>query len=336
MLALVAAPSPLWYATRSAGTISLLLLTAVMVLGLATSGRVEVGSRWRFLIHGLHRNLSLLAVLFLGIHVVTAVLDPYARLGLRDALVPFASAYRPLWLGLGVVSVYLVAALVITSLVRDRIGSRLWRAVHWCAYLCWPVALLHGLGTGSDARQAWFYGLCALSVSAVFTGILAWRLRNGSPADLHLRTGAGIAALAGLAILGGWAFTGPLQPGWAKAAGTPPDLIRAKSLAATPPLATGLADPVQGRVANVGNGYEIDVADSADAGLVVRITVPTQEATTGMVAVFRNGVSLCTFDAQLTNPVRGSCGSTALSVQLAINRSGGVSGRLTTGTAASV
>src|SRR6202022_3409879 len=103
-----------------------------------------------YLTIGLHRDLSLLTLAFLVIHVVTSVLDPFARLGLRDALVPFSSWYRPLWLGLGVVAAELVVALVLTSLVRKHIGFRLWRVIHWFAYIAWPAALLHGLGTGSD------------------------------------------------------------------------------------------------------------------------------------------------------------------------------------------
>ena len=84
-----------------------------------------------------------------------------------DAVVPFASAYRPLWLGLGAIAIDLLIALVVTSLVRARLGLRAWRGVHWCRYACWPVALLHGLGTGTDARTPWMQALTAVCVAVV-------------------------------------------------------------------------------------------------------------------------------------------------------------------------
>ena len=150
--------SPLWYATRSAGTVSLVLLTASLVLGMATSARLELGSGVRFLLQGLHRNLSLLVLVFLLLHIATALLDPFAGLGLSDALLPFTSAYRPLWLGLGVVAAELFGALVVTSLLRSHIGVWWWRLVHWASYACWPAALLHAIGTGSDSSSRWFFG----------------------------------------------------------------------------------------------------------------------------------------------------------------------------------
>ena len=76
------------------------------------------------------------------------------RSRLVDVVVPFVGAYRPFWLGLGALALDLLAALIVTSLLRARIGLRAWRAVHWVAYACWPVALVHGLGTGSDVAPA--------------------------------------------------------------------------------------------------------------------------------------------------------------------------------------
>src|SRR4029077_7398055 len=100
--------------------------------------------RWpRFLTVELHRTISLLSVVFLVVHILTAILDPFTNLGLAAALVPFASSYRPLWVGLGVLSVYLGVAVLVTSLLRERVGLRLWRAVHWLAYASWPLAIIH-------------------------------------------------------------------------------------------------------------------------------------------------------------------------------------------------
>src|SRR5215475_13465044 len=166
----------LWYATRAAGIIALVLLTATTSLGLLTSGRVS-GERWpRFVVIGLHRNLSLLALAFLGLHIITTVIDTYTSIGIQDAVIPFLSGYHRLWLGLGAIASDLLIALSVTSALRYRIGHRLWRLVHWCGYLCWPVAMAHGLGIGTDHSQSWVLGLavacgCAVAASAVVRGV---------------------------------------------------------------------------------------------------------------------------------------------------------------------
>jgi methionine sulfoxide reductase heme-binding subunit len=165
----------LWYASRATGLVSLLLFTAVVVLGALHGGRFAA-ARWpRFAVAGLHRNLSLLALVFLAVHVSTAVLDPYAGLAWLDVLVPGVSTYLPLWTGLGAVALDLVLALVGTSLLRPRISVRTWRLVHWTAYLAWPVAIGHGLGSGgADSRTGW---VDAVTAGCVLAGLLAvgWR-----------------------------------------------------------------------------------------------------------------------------------------------------------------
>ena len=145
----------LWYATRGAGLVSLLLLTAVTVLGVLSVARFEASGWPRFVTTGFHRNLSLLALVFLGLHIVTAVVDPYTNLGWAVVVIPFATSYRTLWLGLGTVAFELLLAVLLTSLLRGVIGRRAWRAVHWLGYVAWPVAVVHGFGTGTDAWSAW-------------------------------------------------------------------------------------------------------------------------------------------------------------------------------------
>lgn len=217
--------SPYWFASRGAGTVSAVLLSATVVLGMAQTVRFRSTFWPRYLTIGLHRDLSLLTLAFLVIHVASAVLDPFARLGLRDALLPFASWYRPLWLGMGVVAAELTLALTVTSLVRRWLGFRLWRTLHWLAYACWPLALLHGLGTGSDVGRRWFLALDGAAVLAFFLFLVVWRLSFGWPRLAWPRLAA--AALSGLALvaLALWALNGPLAPGWARAAGTPEVLL---------------------------------------------------------------------------------------------------------------
>jgi len=168
-----------WYLARGTGLVSLVMLTVVVALGIATrSGRPAFGLP-RFAVTAVHRNASLLSVLFLGIHVTALLVDPYAQLRLVDVVVPFAGRYRPWWEGLGTLALDLIVALVVTSLLRHRIGPRGWRAVHWLAYLAWPVALLHALGTGTDAGQLWLRATAALCVAAV-AAALPWRWQRST------------------------------------------------------------------------------------------------------------------------------------------------------------
>ena len=165
----------LWYATRATGLVTLLLLTASVLLGILTAGRFST-RRWpRFLSQGLHRNISLLVLVFLALHVGTTVVDTYTSIPLTAAFIPFTSSYKTAWLSLGAVALDLLLALVATSLLRPRIGHRAWRRVHWLAYACWPVAVAHGLGTGTDRNATWVFALtvaCAVCVVAAGT----WRL----------------------------------------------------------------------------------------------------------------------------------------------------------------
>jgi sulfoxide reductase heme-binding subunit YedZ len=165
----------LWYFARGSGVVSLVLLTIVVMLGVgARSGR-PVFSLPRFAVSLLHRNAALLAVVFLTGHVVSLLFDPYAQLRLFDLVVPFAGNYRPLWAGFGTLAFDLLIAIVATSLLRNRLGARAWRAVHWLAYLCWPVALLHGLGTGTD-RGTWWLWTISLTCAAAVVAAVGWRV----------------------------------------------------------------------------------------------------------------------------------------------------------------
>jgi methionine sulfoxide reductase heme-binding subunit len=170
----------LWYATRGAGVVSLVLLTAVVVLGVVSVMRWQTAAWPRFLTTGFHRNLALTTLIFLAIHVVTAVVDPFTALGWEAALVPFSSPYRRFWLGLGVIGIYLLLAIIVTSLLRPLFGPRIWRAVHWLAYGMWPVALVHSIGTGTDPRFGWMLVIEAACVGSVIAAG-AWRVSRGAP-----------------------------------------------------------------------------------------------------------------------------------------------------------
>ena len=231
-------PSVYWYLTRGSGAVALVLLTASVVLGI--TGTLRLSSRaWpRFAIDTVHRDVSLLVIVFLLVHIVTSVLDSFAPIALTDAIIPFGGTYRPLWLGLGALSFDLVLALAITSLVRRRLGYGTWRAIHWLAYASWPVAVLHGLGTGSDSKVAWMLLATAVCVAAV---VAATGLRFARGEGVGERVRAAGLALTVAAPIGIAVFTlaGPLQHGWARTAGTPAKLLaHATPVAAPAPSAS--------------------------------------------------------------------------------------------------
>jgi len=169
--------NPLWFATRSTGFMTFVLLTAATALGIVATQRVAT-ARWpRFASQALHRNVSLLAVLFLAVHVLTTLLDTYVTVSWWAAVVPFTSAYRTFDVGLGTLALDILLVVAGTSMMRGVTGHRWWRLVHWTAYAAWPLALAHYLGTGTDARTPWSVGLATFCLGTV---LLAIFVRLGS------------------------------------------------------------------------------------------------------------------------------------------------------------
>ena len=164
-----------WYASRATGIVALLLLTAVLVLGILVNRQGRLPGLPRFAVTDLHRNLSLLSVAFVAVHVLTAVADTYVHIPLVSAVIPFASGYERFWLGLGAVSLDIMLAMIVTSLLRGRLNRVLWRAVHLLAYASWPIAFAHSIGSSKDLQQGWLLYMaigCALIVAAA----VIWRL----------------------------------------------------------------------------------------------------------------------------------------------------------------
>ena len=221
-------PSVYWYLTRSTGVVALVLLTMTVVLGVVDVSRWS-SPRWpRFVVDSLHRNVSMLVLVFLALHIITAALDSFAPISLLDAVLPFIGSYRPFWLGLGAVAFDLLLAVAITSLVRERLGHRAWRITHWLAYACWPTALLHGLGTGSDVKSTWSLILTAICVAAVAIAVCV-RAVAGWPDHARIRAATlGATAVFSLFLLL-WLPGGPLGKGWARRSGTPTSLLAGSS-----------------------------------------------------------------------------------------------------------
>lgn len=174
-----------WYSSRATGIVALVLFSAVLVLGMTVTRQGRLPGLPGFAVTSLHRNLSLLGLAFVVIHVLTAVADSYVSIPLAAAVVPLASGYERLSLSLGAVAFDLILALIATSMVRGRLPRSLWRPVHLLAYLCWPVAFVHGLAAARDLRQGWLLALavgCALLVAAAAAWRVATAVRQAPPA----------------------------------------------------------------------------------------------------------------------------------------------------------
>jgi methionine sulfoxide reductase heme-binding subunit len=292
-------PSAYWYLTRGTGVVALVLLTAGVVLGVLTSTR-WAAPRWpRFVVAGLHRNVTLLALAFVFVHVLTTILDGYTPIGLRDAIVPFVSRYRPVWVGFGAVALDLLLAVIVTSLLRARLGYRSWRFVHWLAYASWPVALVHAFGTGSDARSGWF-GLLALA--AVGTVVLAviWRVVEAQSGPGSVRLAGGLAAFAVPAVIGVWVSGGPHQAGWARRAGTPSRLLAASPVRATASVRAATASLPSAPFDAVLRGSFSESGAAVDGLVTVGLRAAADKGARGILQVTLRGVPLQGGGVQMT------------------------------------
>lgn len=167
----------LWAIGRMSGFVALTLFTLTMLLGILNRSGRPLLVIPRFSITLMHRNLSLLAVLFLVLHIGTLLLDSYAKLSVTDLFVPFLGSFKPFWQGLGTVAFDLVLAVMITGLLRQRLGRATFRAIHWFSYLMWPLALAHAVGNGTNGTEPWFLVLSGVSLAAVVAAVL-WRLSS--------------------------------------------------------------------------------------------------------------------------------------------------------------
>ena len=212
----------LWYLNRASGLVLLVVLTVTLVLGVLAAGRSTPPWWPRFATAALHANLAGVSVALLAAHVVTALVDGFVDIEPVDAVVPFLSSYRPLWLGLGTLASSLLVAAVVTAAGRGLLAPTLWRRAHLLVYPAWPLAVLHGLGTGSDTTRRPVLLLTFAAVLAVVLAVVARLsvLERPPAARLALR----LLALAVPIGLGLWLGSpeGPLQPGWDERAGSSP------------------------------------------------------------------------------------------------------------------
>ena len=167
----------LWALGRGNGIVALAFMTLSVALGIASRSGRPLFALPRLGVAAIHRFVALAATLLVLLHVVLLLLDPHAKLRIVDIVVPFLGEYRPLWQGLGTVAVDLLIIVVITSLLRDRLGPKVFRTVHWTTYLIWPIAMAHSLGNGTDTGRIWFQ-VFAACCGLLVTVAVALRLRG--------------------------------------------------------------------------------------------------------------------------------------------------------------
>jgi len=188
-----------WYAARAAGVVAYVLLTGVVLVGLTLSGRVQLRSWPKFAVTDLHRFGGILVGVFLGIHVLTIGLDTYTPFSVTQLVVPFASSYRPVWVGLGIVAAELLVAVAVTNALKSRISYRAWRRMHYATFLVWAGATVHGIGAGTDSHATWLAAIYVVSVASVLAA-LAWRILRNRAGSVAVAGTATLAALAGIVL----------------------------------------------------------------------------------------------------------------------------------------
>jgi Ferric reductase like transmembrane component len=202
-----------WDIARAGGFTAFLLLTLSVALGLALSLKLQA-PRWPRLINNeLHNFVTVVTLVFIGVHVLAVWLDAFTQFGIDEILVPFASHYRPIWMGLGIVTAYLALAIALSVYIRPRVGYAWWRRLHYFTFAVYALTLVHGIATGSDTRTWW--GVAIYGGSALLITALLWR-RLSRPVTPGGRAHPALAnlTLAGAFILLIWTLLGPLQANW--------------------------------------------------------------------------------------------------------------------------
>ena len=163
-----------WNVARAGGFTAYVLLTLAVAVGLALSTQLQSPSRWpRLLNSELHNFLTLLSAIFIVVHVLAVWVDPFTRFGWSEVFIPLVSHYRSEWMALGIVGVYLLIAIGISTWLRPLIGYTWWRRLHVLTLGVYALVTIHGIGTGSDTQTWW--GLSIYLVSVILVGSLLCR-----------------------------------------------------------------------------------------------------------------------------------------------------------------
>ena len=280
--------SPLvWELARASGVVAYLLLTVVVVVGIALAGKVRLGVWPRFAVEDVHRFGGLLIGVFVSLHVLAIAADSYVPFSLGQLVVPGTSAYRPLWTALGIVAAELLVALAITNKLRKRVPYRVWRTAHYLNFVVWIAATGHGVAGGSDGRTPWLFFLYLLGATSVLAALARRTARRVPVVAAAAAAGAAAVVLVAAAPHG--------SSGTAHAATAPQSL--SDSFSAT-------IDPNGDLVSVVGSGartkLRVDLAlgdESVTQGAVQVEDVGTGAICSGDVATIDNAglTASCTF-----------------------------------------
>jgi predicted ferric reductase len=157
-----------WELIRSAGLLAYLMLSASVLMGMAVKSRVLDGLVNRPWVYELHQSLSIAALVTIVGHVAFVLLNAHVSFSPQEVLVPLASDWRPLATALGILSMYLVALLVLSTRLRARLGQKTWRTIHYSSFLAWVLAQVHSVAAGSDSDLGWIRIMYVVTTSAVF------------------------------------------------------------------------------------------------------------------------------------------------------------------------
>jgi predicted ferric reductase len=167
-----------WYLTRAAGFVAYLLLFASVALGLLLTTSVPKPLR-RFEVFDMHRFLALLALGVTTFHMLIVLPDGFIGFSLRELLVPFASPYAQVYMALGTLSLYLMAIVIGTFYLRPLVPYSAWRTIHYTTFAVFGLALVHGLGAGTDTSVSWALALYAVT-GGIVLALLTRRVTSGS------------------------------------------------------------------------------------------------------------------------------------------------------------
>jgi sulfoxide reductase heme-binding subunit YedZ len=174
----------MWYITRSAGITAYLLLWFSTALGLAVSSKILDRLLHRTFTFDFHQFISLLALGFLALHILVLSADQYMPYSLAQILVPFLSPYRPLWVGIGVIGLYLTVLVTVTYYLRQKIGMKAFRTIHVLSLVAYLGATMHGFFSGTESSLPvtvlMYFGTFLVIVFLTFHWLLM-RLLNAAP-----------------------------------------------------------------------------------------------------------------------------------------------------------
>jgi predicted ferric reductase len=182
-----------WYATRSSGLVAWALLGGSVLWGLALSTKVLRGKPRPNWILDLHRFLGGLALVFTAVHVIAILLDSYVSFGLVEVLVPFTGTWHPAAVAWGIVGLYLLLAVELTSLARKRLSKKIWRATHYLSFPLFAFTSVHALTAGTDRHTLLMRAVIAV-VAVTVTGLTWSRLRQADERDLLTASPTGLPA----------------------------------------------------------------------------------------------------------------------------------------------